>query len=67
VREFANQKALVDYAERNGLVYLWEGMPAFARGQRMLSPLTCPPSPSVSSCSRQINTRLWMYARPVVA
>jgi hypothetical protein len=39
VREFANQKALVDYAERNGLVYLWEGMPAFARGQRMLSPL----------------------------
>jgi hypothetical protein len=33
VREFANQKALVDYAERNGLVYLWEGMPAFARRQ----------------------------------
>jgi hypothetical protein len=33
VRVFANQKALVDYAERNGLVYLWEGMPAFARRQ----------------------------------
>ena len=39
VREFANQKALVDYAERNGLVYLWETMPAFARRQRMLSPM----------------------------
>jgi hypothetical protein len=39
VKEFANQKALVDYAERNGLVCLWETMPAFARRQRMLSPL----------------------------
>jgi hypothetical protein len=39
VREFANQKALIDYAERNCLVYLWEGMSAFARRQRMLSPL----------------------------
>jgi hypothetical protein len=24
LREFANQKSLIDYAERNGLVYLWE-------------------------------------------
>ena len=24
VREFANRKSLIDYAERNGLVYLWE-------------------------------------------
>ena len=39
MREFANQKALLDYAERNGFVYLWEGMPAFARRQRMLSPM----------------------------
>jgi hypothetical protein len=39
VREFANQKSLIDYAERNGLVYLWERMPAFARRQRMVSPL----------------------------
>jgi hypothetical protein len=39
VREFANQKAFIDHAERNGLVYLWEGMPAFARRQRMLSPM----------------------------
>jgi hypothetical protein len=39
VGELANQKALIDYAERNGLVYLWEGMPAFARRQRMLSPM----------------------------
>jgi hypothetical protein len=39
VREFANQKALIDYAERNCLVYLWEGMSTFARRQRMLSPL----------------------------
>src|ERR1700737_4548384 len=37
VREFANQKSLIDYAERNGLVYLWERMPAFARRQRMVS------------------------------
>jgi hypothetical protein len=37
-REFANQKALVAYAERNGLVYLWEGTPAFAKRQRLLSP-----------------------------
>jgi hypothetical protein len=39
VREFANQKAFIDHAERNGLVYLWEGMPAYARRQRMLSPM----------------------------
>ena len=39
VREFADQKSLIDYAERNGLVYLWERMPAFARRQRMVSPL----------------------------
>ena len=39
VREFANQKSLIDHAERNGLVYLWETMPAFARRQRMLSPM----------------------------
>jgi hypothetical protein len=38
-RQFANQKALIDYAVRNGLVYLWEGMPAFARRQRLLSPM----------------------------
>ena len=38
-KDFESQKALVDYAERNGLVYLWEGMPAFARRQRMLSPM----------------------------
>ena len=36
-REFANQKALVAYAEQNGLAYLWEGMPAFAKRQRLLS------------------------------
>jgi hypothetical protein len=35
VREFANQKALVDYAEQNGLVDVW----AFARRQRLPSPL----------------------------
>jgi hypothetical protein len=38
-REFANQKALVAYAEQNDLVYLWEGMPAFAKRQRLLSPM----------------------------
>jgi hypothetical protein len=36
-REFANQKALIAYAEHNGLAYLWEGMPAFAKRQRLLS------------------------------
>ena len=39
VREFANQKALIEYAERNGLVYLWETMPV-AKGQRLLSTLS---------------------------
>jgi hypothetical protein len=37
-REFANQKELIAYAEQNGLAYLWEGMPAFAKRQRLLSP-----------------------------
>jgi hypothetical protein len=37
-REFANQKALLDYAERNALVYAWERSPAFTRRQRVLSP-----------------------------
>ena len=44
-RKFVNQKALVDYAERNGLVYLWAGperrtspMPTFTKSQQMLSP-----------------------------
>jgi hypothetical protein len=37
-RQFANQKALIAYAERNRLVYLWEGTPAFAKRQRLLSP-----------------------------
>jgi hypothetical protein len=37
-RQFANQKALIEYAEQNGLVYLWEGGPAFAKRQRLLSP-----------------------------
>jgi hypothetical protein len=38
VRSFADQKALIDYAERNGLVYAWQGSPAFAKRQRLLSP-----------------------------
>jgi hypothetical protein len=37
-REFANQKALLAYAERNALVYAWERSPAFAKRQRLLSP-----------------------------
>ena len=40
-RKFVNQKALVDYAERNGLVYLWAGperRPSpFTKRQQMLS------------------------------
>ena len=37
MREFANQKVLISYADRKGLVYLWEGTPAFAKRQRLLS------------------------------
>ena len=36
-RQFANQKALIDYVERNGLVYVWGGTSSFAKRQRMLS------------------------------
>jgi hypothetical protein len=35
VREFANQKALVDYAERKGLVFVW----AFGKRHGQLSPV----------------------------
>jgi hypothetical protein len=37
-RQFANRKALLQYAKRNGLVYLWEGSPLFQKWQRLLSP-----------------------------
>ena len=44
-RKFANQKALVDYAEQNGLVYVWGWIerqrvisPAFTKRKRLLSP-----------------------------
>ena len=37
-REFANQKALIDYAEQNDLAYEYEYTPAFAKWQRLLSP-----------------------------
>jgi hypothetical protein len=37
-REFANQKALIAYAEGNGLAYEYEYTPAFAKWQRLLSP-----------------------------
>ena len=33
-REFANQKALLDYAEQKGLVYIW----AYTQRERVLSP-----------------------------
>jgi hypothetical protein len=45
VREFANKKALIDYAEQNGLVYVWAFSireqlvsTAFTKRQQMLSP-----------------------------
>ena len=45
VREFANKKALIDYAEQNGLVYVWAFSireqvvsPAFTTRQQLLSP-----------------------------
>ena len=37
-RDFKTAKALHNYAERTGNVYLWEGMLAFAKRQRVLSP-----------------------------
>jgi len=44
-RKFANQKALIDYAEQNGLVYVWAWIerqrvisPAFTKRKRLLSP-----------------------------
>ena len=33
VREFANKKALIDYAEQNGLVYVW----AFSIREQLVS------------------------------
>jgi hypothetical protein len=36
--EFANQKALIAYAEQNDLAYEYEYTPAFAKRQRLLSP-----------------------------
>ena len=48
VREFANQKALIDYAERKGLVFVWafgkrhgqllSPVAVFTKRQRLLSP-----------------------------
>jgi hypothetical protein len=44
-RKFANQKALIGYAEQNGLVYVWGWIerqrvisPAFTKRKRLLSP-----------------------------
>ena len=37
LEEFATQKKLQDYAERIGN-HLWEGTPAFAKRQQLLSP-----------------------------
>ena len=43
-RHFTNLKALIDYAEQNGLAYLWQdskrgpSVSAFAKRQQMLSP-----------------------------
>jgi hypothetical protein len=36
--EFANQKALQDYAEAHDLEYFWEGMNAFAKRITALAP-----------------------------
>ena len=44
-RKFANQKALIEYAEQNGIVYVWAWIerqrvisPAFTKRKRLLSP-----------------------------
>ena len=59
-REFATQRELIDYAEQNGLVYVW----AFGhRHRQLLSPVTA--FTNASSCSRRISTRSWMCAHLV--
>jgi hypothetical protein len=40
-KKFESQNALIQYAERNALVYAWHGSPAFAKRQRLLSPEQC--------------------------
>jgi hypothetical protein len=37
-KDFESQKALVDYAERNGFEYAFEYSRAFAKRQRLLTP-----------------------------
>ena len=37
-KSFEHAAAVHDYAERNGLAYVWEGTPAFAKRKRTLSP-----------------------------
>jgi hypothetical protein len=37
-KDFKTPTELYDYAERTGNVYVWEGMLAFAKRQRVLSP-----------------------------
>ena len=50
-RKFATPKALIDYAEEKGLVYVWENGRRVARGLRLR-----PPSLNVSNYSRPMNT-----------
>ena len=38
---FEHNVALHDYAERNGLTYVWEGTAAFEKRKRLLSPKQC--------------------------
>jgi hypothetical protein len=38
---FEHHAAVYDYAERNGLTYVWEGTAAFEKRKRLLSPKQC--------------------------
>src|SRR6202011_4520140 len=59
-RKFANQKALIDYAEQNGLVYVWAWIerqrvisPAFTKSKRLLAPYEIVGVRTSRVCGRQ--------------
>jgi hypothetical protein len=52
MREFASQKALISYAERKGLIYLWEARPHLPDG---------------NGCSRGTSTSLPRYGLAAAA
>ena len=62
-REFANQKALVAYAEQNDLAYEYEYTPAFAKWQRLLSPERCE---IVEARTSRGVTRVMLFSKAII-